>query len=93
MLLGMRLQIAVRLAEEDLRELDAAIAGGAFPNRATAMRLGLQWVLREERERRIAAAYRRAYADREPDEDERVVGEAGLRLGAEHLAGEDSRAG
>jgi hypothetical protein len=43
----------------------------------------------EEREARTADAYRRGYAA-EPQED--WIGEAGLRLGAEHLAEQD-RAG
>jgi Arc/MetJ-type ribon-helix-helix transcriptional regulator len=85
----MSVQIAVRLPEEELRRLDAAIARGAFPSRAAAVRSGLERLLREEREREIAEAYRRAYADRELDPAERLVGEAGLGLGAELLARED----
>lgn len=89
----MSIQIAVRLAEEDLQRLDAAIARGAFASRAAAVRSGLDAVLREEREREIAAAYRRAYAGREPDEDERLIGKVGLRLGSELLAGGGSGEG
>lgn len=84
----MSVQIAVRLSEEDLQRLDAAIGRGAFPSRAAAVRFGLDRLLREESEREIAEAYRRAYAGREPDEDEQQVGKAGLRLGADLLAAE-----
>jgi Arc/MetJ-type ribon-helix-helix transcriptional regulator len=81
----MSIQIAVRLAEEDLERLDAAIARGAFPNRAAAVRAGLLAVLREERERQIADAYRRGYATDPPEAE---IGEAGLRLGTALLARE-----
>jgi hypothetical protein len=54
------------------------------------MRLGLDRLLHEDRERQIAAAYLRAYAEREPDEDARRVGDAGLTLGAQLLVGESS---
>ncbi len=87
MLVGMSVQIAVRLAVEELESLDAAIARGAFSSRAEAVRAGLAAVLRGEREARIDAAYRRAYAT-EPDDP--AVGEAGLRLGAALLAAEDA---
>ncbi len=93
MLYGMNVQIAVRLAEDDLRRLDAAIARGAFPSRAAAVRFGLGRLLREERDREIAETYRRAYAGRDPDHEERVVGELGLRLGKELLAADDAADG
>lgn len=86
MLLGMSVQIAVRLAEEDLRRLDAAVARGAFPSRAAAVRAGVVQLLREEREVQIAEAYRRAYA---AGPEEGSVGEAGLRLGAVLLADDE----
>jgi Arc/MetJ-type ribon-helix-helix transcriptional regulator len=82
----MSVQIAVRLADDELERLDAAIARVAFLSRAAAVRAGLVVVLREERETRIAAAYRRAYAN-EPDPAS--VGVAGLHLGAALLAAED----
>lgn len=88
MLSGMSIQIAVRLAEEDLKRLDAAIARGAFPSRAAAVRAGLASLLREEREAQIDASYRRAYCTGSPEEEDRV-GEAGLRLGAALLAGQE----
>jgi Arc/MetJ-type ribon-helix-helix transcriptional regulator len=81
----MSVQIAVRLADEDLERLDAAVARGAFPSRAAAVRAGLDQLLREEREAHIAEAYRRAYAT-VPEED--GAGRAGLSLGAALLAGD-----
>lgn len=86
----MSVQIAVRLADEDLKRLDAAVERGAFPSRAAAMRVGLRRLLREEREAQIDAAYRRAYST-EPREDR--VGEEGLRLGAALLADQELAGG
>lgn len=86
MLAGMSVQIAVRVAEDDLERLDAAVARGAFPSRAAAVRAGLVGLLREEREAQIAEAYRRAEAT---DPQEAWVGEAGLRLGAALLADQE----
>jgi len=85
MLSGMSTQIAVRLADEDLERLDAAIARGAFPSRAAAVRAGLDRLLSDEREAQISEAYRRGYAT---GDDEGVVGETGLRLGSRLLSDE-----
>jgi len=86
MLIGMGVQIAVRLADEDLESLDAAIARGAFPSRAAAIRAGLHCVLREEREAQIEAAYRLAAGDAADDGIGIEIGEAGLLLGAALLS-------
>ena len=89
MLSGVSVQIAVRLADDELRRLDAAIARGTFASRAEAVRAGLGRVLREEREGLIEEAYRRAYAQAP---DEAAVGQVGLALGA-RLQAEDDPAG
>ena len=60
-------QIAVRIADDDLVALDESVRNGSYPNRAAAVRAGIELVLRHERERSIAAAYRRAY-DEHPDD-------------------------
>lgn len=57
----MDVQIAVRVPSEDLIRLDEAVARGAFPNRAKAVRIGLRRLLREAREQVIERAYRRGY--------------------------------
>ena len=69
--------VQTRLSDAEIEALDAAIERGRFPSRSEALRAGLQQVLREEREREIAAAYARGYG-RKPQED--WVGEAGLAL-------------
>jgi Arc/MetJ-type ribon-helix-helix transcriptional regulator len=83
MLTGMGVQIAVRLPDDVLERLDAAVARGSYPSRAAAVRAGLQRLLLDERETQISEAYRRGYAvvPAEPD-----VGAAGLELGARLLA-------
>jgi Arc/MetJ-type ribon-helix-helix transcriptional regulator len=68
-------QIAIRLSDRAVAELDDAIARGRFPNRAAALREGLGRVLADEREREIEEAYRRGYGG-QPQEE--WVGEVGL---------------
>jgi len=70
----------------DLSALDEAIARGRFPNRAAALREGLERLLREEREREIDEAYRRGYGE-QPQED--WIGEAGLAAFAALVATEE----
>ncbi|HSZ03631.1 MAG TPA: ribbon-helix-helix domain-containing protein [Solirubrobacteraceae bacterium] len=55
-------QIAVRLTEEQLRLLDAAVAQGAFSSRAEAVRVAIGLLEDELRETRVADSYRAAYA-------------------------------
>ena len=71
----MTVQVPVRLTEEDVAALDAAVAAGSFESRSDALRAGLASVLREEREREIDEAYRRGYGEHPQEE---WIGEAGL---------------
>ena len=80
MLIGMPSQIALRLPDGKLAELDSLVACGAYRNRAEALRAGLDRVLQDERERQIAEGYRRAYAEHPQEE---WVGEAGAILAGE----------
>lgn len=56
-------QIAVRLPEELLSELDALVASGAYESRAAAVRAGVEAIMALERRQRtdraIIAGYRR----------------------------------
>jgi Arc/MetJ-type ribon-helix-helix transcriptional regulator len=54
-------QIAVRLTEEQLRLLDAAVAQGKFGSRAHAVRVAIGLLEDELRETRVADSYRAAY--------------------------------
>lgn len=75
-------QIAIRLDRGDLEALDAAIAEGRYPNRATAVRGALRMLLAEDRERAIEEAYRKAYAEHPQEE---WVGRVGSLLMAENI--------
>lgn len=83
---GMSQQIAIRLGDDELTDIDATVAQGRYPSRAAAVRAGIDLLLRAERDRRIAEEYRRAHGQRP---DEAAVGEAGLRLGADIISGEE----
>ncbi len=71
----MTIQIPVRIAEEDVSELDAAIARGHYPSRSAALRAALTLLLRAEREREIEESYRRGYGEHPQEE---WIGEVGL---------------
>lgn len=71
----MTIQVPVRLTEEDAAALDAAVEAGRYASRSEAMRAGLARILREERDREIAEAYRRGYGEHPQEE---WIGEAGL---------------
>lgn len=62
-------QIAVRVSEDELAELDAAVAAGVAATRADAVRMGIDLVRRARREAELADEYVRVYADRPLDED------------------------
>lgn len=76
-------QIALRLPDSKLAALDGLVARGIYRNRAEALRAGLERLLEEEREQKIAEEYRRAYAQQPQDE---WVGEAGAILAGEVIA-------
>lgn len=86
MLSGMP-QIAIRLSDEELKTLDMAVSDGRFASRAAAMRAGLGALLREEKNREIAASYQAAYAKHPPDD---WLAEANAELLDERLAVADS---
>ena len=82
----MTVQIPVRIPERDAQLLDEVVARGRFASRSDALREGLALLLREEREREIEEAYRRAYTEH-PQED--WIGEAGLALFAAWVESEE----
>ena len=81
----MSVQIPVRIPDRDAQLLDEAVARGRFANRSEALREALTLLLKEEREREIEEAYRRAYTEH-PQED--WIGEVGLWAFAQILAAE-----
>jgi Arc/MetJ-type ribon-helix-helix transcriptional regulator len=82
------IQVPVRLTEDEVAALDAAVASGRFPTRSAALRAGLERLLGEERERAIAEAYARGY-EKHPQEE--WVGEVGLAGLAAFHAGEGGK--
>ncbi len=70
----MTTQVRVRLTEADLAALDAAIARGQFANRS-ALRLGLERILHDERQHEIDQTYAAGYGNHPQEE---WVGELGL---------------
>lgn len=67
--------------------LDEVVARGRFASRSEALREGLAMLLREERERDIEEAYRRAY-EKHPQED--WIGEVGLWALTQIVAAEEA---
>ncbi len=57
----MTTQIAVKLPEEIVREIDALVAQGVFPSRSAAVRRGLLAVLAAQRRAAVDRAYEEAY--------------------------------
>jgi Arc/MetJ-type ribon-helix-helix transcriptional regulator len=66
------------MTDQDVAALDELVAEGRFESRSDALRAGLARLLREEREREIAAAYRRGYGERPQEEWGGQVGLQGL---------------
>jgi Arc/MetJ-type ribon-helix-helix transcriptional regulator len=76
-------QIAVRLTPDELRELDSMVAAGGFRTRAQAVREGIRLLRHEAREQRIAAAYRKGYAEDPLTADEARMLDAAAVLAAD----------
>jgi Arc/MetJ-type ribon-helix-helix transcriptional regulator len=79
-------QIPLRISDRDLSALDDLIARGRFASRSSALRAGLDLLLRTERERALEEAYRRGY---EAHPQETRVGEAGLAAFAAFVEAEE----
>lgn len=73
-------QIALRIPDEYLARIDAAVKGGRYPNRTATIRAALESFLTEERDRMIAETYRDAYG---ASEQEDWVGATGAEAIAE----------
>jgi len=78
----MATQVAVRIPDDHLALIDAAVRAGRYASRAAAVRAGVDQLLREERDHEIAERYARGYG-KHPQEE--WVGQAGLAAGAESV--------
>ncbi|HEV3095279.1 MAG TPA: ribbon-helix-helix domain-containing protein [Solirubrobacteraceae bacterium] len=76
-------QIAVRLSEDELRQLDSVVRQSGFRTRAEAVRAGIRKLGAEAREQRISSAYARAYEQTPLTEDEREMLDSAIALAAE----------
>jgi Arc/MetJ-type ribon-helix-helix transcriptional regulator len=72
-------QIAVRLSEELLAEVDELVARGIYDSRAAAVRAGLEAVADAERRRQIDRAVVDGYRRIPPGETEHEAAVASLR--------------
>lgn len=72
-------QIAIRLPEELLSELDALVASGAFESRAAAVRAGIQAITALEHRRQIDRAIVAGYQHTSPTAVENNAATASLR--------------
>jgi Arc/MetJ-type ribon-helix-helix transcriptional regulator len=72
-------QIAVRLPEELLNELDALVASGAYESRAAAVRAGVQAITALEQRRKVDRAIVAGYGRTPPTATERDAALASLR--------------
>ena len=72
-------QIAVRLPEELLSQLDALVAGGVYESRAAAVRAGVEAVMALERRRRTDRAIIAGYRSAPPTDAEHAAATASLR--------------
>ncbi len=69
-------QVAVRLDNEEVAQLDRLVRAGVYPSRAAAIRAALAAQRRAEEDRHIAAAYQQAYGNRP-----QTVADAGVGAG------------
>lgn len=72
-------QIAVRLPERLLRELDELVAGGMYESRAAAVRAGAEVITAMERRRRVDRAVVEGYRRVPPTPAETDAATASLR--------------
>ncbi len=76
-------QIAVRLSEDELRQLDSIVRQSGFRTRAEAVRAGIRKLGAEVREQRISSAYARAYEQTPLTDDESQMLDSATALAAE----------
>ncbi|HEY2631406.1 MAG TPA: ribbon-helix-helix domain-containing protein [Solirubrobacteraceae bacterium] len=76
-------QIAVRLSEDELRQLDSIVKQSGFRTRAEAVRAGIRKLGAEAREQRISSAYALAYEHTPLTDDETYMLDSAIALAAE----------
>ncbi len=76
-------QIAVRLSEDELLQLDSIVRQSGFRTRAEAVRAGIRRLGADAREQRISAAYAQAYSQVPLTDDETQMLDSAHTLAAE----------
>jgi Arc/MetJ-type ribon-helix-helix transcriptional regulator len=76
-------QIAVRLSEDELHQLDSLVRQSGFRTRAEAVRAGIRRLSADAREQRISAAYTQAYTQVPLTDDEKQMLDLAGMLAAE----------
>ncbi|MDQ3352941.1 MAG: ribbon-helix-helix domain-containing protein [Actinomycetota bacterium] len=76
-------QIAVKLPDELVAEVDELVADGAFANRSVAVRRGLEAIVDSERRRRLDGAYEDGYR-RIPETEQELAEATRLAIQAIH---------
>ena len=79
--LGMTIEIAVKLPDELVHEIDRLVARGAFDSRSQAVRSGLEAIVASRRRQEIDRRYEEAMA-RFPVTSEELAEANGLALNA-----------
>lgn len=72
-------QIAVRLTSEQLGVLDDLVARGVYPNRATAVRIGIETIAELDRRQQLDRAIVDGYRSHPPTAAEGAAAMASLR--------------
>ncbi len=76
-------QVAVKLPESLMREVDELVARGVFPNRSSVIRQGLEALVGAQRREAIARAYQRGYGA-SPESEEEMAEATRLAIAAVH---------
>ncbi|MEO5678924.1 MAG: ribbon-helix-helix domain-containing protein [Acidimicrobiales bacterium] len=63
-------QVAVKLPESLVREVDELVARGIFPSRSSVIRRGLEALIEAQRRQAVALAYERGYQSSPESEGE-----------------------
>jgi len=76
-------QVAVKLPEGLVREVDELVARGVFPNRSSVIRQGLEALVEAQRREAVARAYQRGY-EATPESEEEMAEATRLAVAAVH---------
>lgn len=76
-------QLAVKLPDELVRQVDELVARGVFPSRSSVIRHGLEAIVTAQRQQAVAQAYERSYGQL-PESEEELAEATRLAVSAIH---------